>query len=136
MLHVLLIEDNAADVMVFREALRSSPIAADVMIAYDGEQALRMLEELGFRPDLIVLDLNIPKFDGHAILSRQEHAADGAPVVVFTSSTNPDDKRRAMEHGAKDYVIKPVGFQPFIRAVQELINRWGTGAASTTSATS
>lgn len=129
MLHLLLIEDNSADVLMIREALRQSPIPADVMIAYDGEQALRMLEEFGFKPDFVILDLNIPKFDGHEILKRY-HSAQSAPVVVFTSSANGEDKVRAFANGARDYVIKPTGFNPFVKAIHGILERWGKTSAA------
>src|SRR5436305_10101373 len=116
MVHILLIEDNPADVLMIREALRESPIPADVMIAYDGEQAIKLLEQMAFKPDFIILDLNIPKFDGHQILER--YHSGGAPIVVFTSSSNGEDKRRALAGGARDYVIKPTGFRAFMNAVQ------------------
>jgi DNA-binding response OmpR family regulator len=127
MLHILLVEDNAADVFLVREALRTAPIAADVIIAYDGEQAMKFLFKLNFRPDFIILDLNIPKFDGLAVLERYR-AENGRPVVVFTSSLNPDDKKRAIDLGARDYIIKPTGMPKFIEAVHGIVERWG-GAA-------
>src|SRR5438477_5993116 len=67
-LHLLLVEDNPADVLMVREGLRASAIPVDVMIAYDGEQALRLLGEMHFKPDFIILDLAIPKFDGLTVL--------------------------------------------------------------------
>ena len=127
MLHLLLIEDNPADVLMVREALRSSPTPADVMIAYDGEQALEMLGNFSFRPDFIILDLNIPKVDGHAILARCQSAA-GPPIVVFTHSANEDDRRRALASGARDYVVKPANFRPFLKSVQDILTRWGSPA--------
>jgi len=126
MLHLLLIEDNPADVMMIREALRGSPIPADVIIAYDGEQALKLLEEAGSKSDFIILDLSIPKGDGHAFLERQKESS-GPPIVVFTSSSNGEDRRRALANGASDYVIKPPGFNAFMQAVQEIVERWATG---------
>ena len=135
MLHLLLIEDNPADVMMFREALRGSPIPADVMIAYDGEQALKLLEEVGSKSDFIVLDLSIPKGDGHSILEHQQSCS-GPPIVVFTSSLNVEDQQRALANGASDYVIKPASFRDFMDAVQSIVERWaaargtsGDGAA-------
>lgn len=125
MLHLLLIEDNPADVMMVREALRGSPIPADVIIAYDGEQALKLLDEFGSESAFIILDLSIPKFDGHSILERTK-SSNGPPIVVFTSSSNGEDRRRALENGAKDYVIKPASFQAFMSAIQEMVERWGT----------
>ena len=129
MLHLLLIEDNPADVLMVREALRSSDPPADVMIAYDGEQALKMLGDFNFKPDFIILDLNIPKFDGHEILQRYQGAG-GPPIVVFTHSANEDDKRRALASGAKDYVVKPASFRPFLKTVQDIVLRWGKAAPS------
>lgn len=124
MLHLLLVEDNSADVLLIREALRSSPIAADVTIAYDGEEAARLLTEEKFQPDFVILDLNIPRFDGFTILER--HLSAGwPPVVVFTGSENPHDRKRASDLGAQDYVVKPMGKEPFIRAVHEILERWG-----------
>jgi chemotaxis family two-component system response regulator Rcp1 len=122
-LHILLVEDNTADVMLVREALRSCPIAADVIIAYDGEQALKFLEKLNFRPDFVLLDLNIPKFDGYVVLDRY-HQQGGPPVIVLTASDREADKQRAMALGARDYVVKPRGLYEFIGAVHSIVERW------------
>ena len=131
MLHILLVEDNAADVLLVREAIRNSNVKADVLIAYDGEQALRLLVELKFRPDLIVLDLNVPKFNGFAILEHYR-SCDGAPVMVLTCSENPEDKKRALALGAREYIIKPPSFQGFISTVQQAIERCaGHGPSAT-----
>lgn len=133
MLHILLVEDNPADVMLVREAIRRSSVQADVLIAYDGEQALRILDELQFAPDFILLDLNVPKFDGLTLLERHRDRF-GAPVIVLTGSENPEDKRRALELGVHDYVVKPVGFDPFLSRVQELIERFTKQKAADQSA--
>src|SRR5712691_7085571 len=103
MVHILLIEDNTADVMLVREALRTCPIPADVTIAYDGEQGLRLLTNPKFKPDFILLDLNLSKASGLELL---EHfpAWEGPPVIVLSGSDSPSDKRRALELGARDYV--------------------------------
>src|ERR1044071_2977994 len=101
MLHLLLIEDNPANVLLTREGLRQSAVDVDVTIAYDGEQALNILERSGFQPDFIILDLNIPKLNGHAILEHHKFAA-GPPVVVFTGSPDEDDRIRALAAGAND----------------------------------
>jgi CheY-like chemotaxis protein len=123
-LHLLLIEDNPADVLLIREALRSCRLPADVIIADDGEQASRILEEPVVWPDFIILDLNIPGVDGHAILERYS-SAEGPPIVVFTGSPNEEDRLRALANGARDYVVKPSGFREFMRAVQDMIEHWG-----------
>jgi DNA-binding response OmpR family regulator len=124
-----LIEDNPVDVFMVREALRPSAIPADVMIAYDGEQALRLLGELQFKPDFVILDLSMPKCDGFTVLERYREQ-DGPPVVVFTSSRNELEKQRALALGAKDYVTKPTAFKPFVEAVQAMVVHWGGAAAA------
>ena len=120
MRHVLLIEDNPADVLLVREAMRSAPIAADVWIAYDGEQALRLLGEC--HPDLIILDLNLPKVGGLEVLEK--HAGVESPVLVFTGSDNPIDRARAMALGAREYITKPMSWDEFMQVIRGAIERW------------
>lgn len=129
MLHVLLVEDNPADVLMVREAIRTSTVEADVLIAYDGEQALRLLTELEFRPDFIILDLNVPKFSGLQILERYR-AKEGPPVLVLTSSVNPQDEKRAFELGAKEYLVKPTDLDTYLSTVRQAVERWRMGAAT------
>jgi CheY-like chemotaxis protein len=129
MLHLLLVEDNPADVFLIREALRTCPIPADVTIAYDGEQALRLLGDSSRKPDLVVLDLNVPRYDGYEILKRYRRGG-GAPVVVFTASSEQNERGRAMALGAVDLVVKPVETQAFMKAVQDMVERWGTASVS------
>ena len=115
--------------MLVREALRTCPIAADVLIAYDGEQALRMLTELQFKPDFIVMDLSLPKFSGLVLLERFRELG-GEPVIVFSASVNEADQARAMELGAREYVTKPPVFNDFVAAVHGMVERWATRAQS------
>ena len=131
MLHILLVEDNGADVLLVREAIRHSSVKADVMIAYDGEQALRLLNEFQFKPDFIILDLNIPKFSGLQILQRYR-AEDGPPVVVLTSSVNPLERQRALELGVKEYLTKSTDIDEYMKTVQDALERWLPSAAEST----
>lgn len=123
MLHILLVEDNGADVLLVREAIRHSSVKADVMIAYDGEQALRLLNEFKFAPNLIILDLNVPKFNGLQILQRYR-ASDGPPVIVLTSSINPHERQRALELGVKEYLIKSTDIDQYMKTVRDALERW------------
>jgi len=107
--------------MLFREALRTSTIGADLVVAYDGEQALRLLASQRF--DLVILDLNLPKTDGHAILEKFAKLEGSPPIVVFTSSSNPSDRERALAAGAKEYIVKPSEFDEFVQAVQGILER-------------
>jgi DNA-binding response OmpR family regulator len=121
MLNVLLIDDSPSDVLLVRTALRQSPIPADVVVASDGEQALKLLEKTGF--DLVLLDLNLPRLDGHTIL-KQIRLQNGPPVVVFSGSANPEDRQMALELGAVDYVVKPSHLDDFYSAVLGILERW------------
>ena len=122
----MLVEDNPADVLLIREAMRTCVIPVDVTIAYDGQQATSLSESQRF--DLIILDLNVPKFDGYRLL-EEHRLQDGAAVVVFTGSANPNHMARALALGAKDYVVKPVNAQMFMSVVRGMIELWiGSGA--------
>jgi len=125
MLHVLLIEDSAADVTMIREALRGSPVPVDVVIAYDGVEGVRLLKDMKF--DLVLLDLNVPRFSGHAILENHR-IQKGPRIVVFSGSANPTDRTLALAFGADDYVVKPVTHEAFIKTVQGIIDRASSGA--------
>jgi len=125
MLNVLLVEDNPADVLMVREALETSPAQAQVLIAYDGEQALRLLRNSQHHFDLVILDLNVPKCNGHKILQQQCGVQGGPAFVVFSGSDNPSDRQGAQALGAKDYVVKPFMMDDFIRVVQAMVHKWG-----------
>jgi DNA-binding response OmpR family regulator len=124
MIHVLLIEDNPSDVFMVREALRKSSIPADVMIAYDGEQAVKLLRELPSKPDFILLDLNLPKSDGFTVLETFRSAGERLRVVVLTSSDREADKQRARELGALEYITKPNNRSMFHKEMQGVLERW------------
>src|SRR4029077_14011688 len=129
MLQILLVEDNPADVLMVREALRSSRIAAYLMIASDGEQALKLLNEGQFKLDFIILDLAMPKFDGFTVLQNY-HTRNGPPVVVFTNSSSEQEKKLALALGAADFVRKPMGFRSYINAVRGIVERWSGATAA------
>ena len=120
---MLLIEDNPAEVLLFREALRRLPQVIHVTIAYNGEQALEILANPELHADLVVLDLNLPAVGGHAVLERA-HLGDFPPVVVFSVSENPLDRERALKSGAREYVVKPRTVDAYGAAVRGIIERW------------
>lgn len=123
MRHLLLAEDSPGDVMLIREAVRTSTLDIDLAIAYDGEQALGLLTNEHY--DLVILDLNIPKVDGQAILQGVGRLEGSPPIVVFTSSDSSAERARAFTAGAKDYVVKPTGLDDFINVVHSIVERWG-----------
>lgn len=123
MLHVLLVEDNPADVLMIREAIRTSAVMSDVLIAYDGKQARRFLNDFRFQPDLVFLDLKVPLFNSFEFL-KQLSANQGPPVIVLTASLNPEDTQQAIKAGAKEYIVKPSDMDEFLNVVRNALARW------------
>jgi chemotaxis family two-component system response regulator Rcp1 len=120
-IHILLAEDNDGDVFLVRRALEKQGLQHELTVARNGEEALKILERAGRdqdfdTPDLIVLDLNLPKIDGTQVLFRiRKSTALGAiPVIILTSSDSPKDRESALELGANLYFRKPTDLQSFM----------------------
>ena len=123
---LLYVEDEDAAVFLLETALKEADIPARLYRVSDGEQALAFLRKAGAyekapRPDLILLDLNLPRKTGFEVLSEVQRANElrDISVVVFTSSSLPADRRRSLALGAKRYITKPSSFDGFIEAVKE-----------------
>jgi CheY-like chemotaxis protein len=125
---VLLVEDNAGDAVLIRQILADFPMPLNLHIARDGDQALLMLTEPYFQPDLILLDLNIPRISGLALLERWKSM--NTPVVVFSSSMNEVERKRALALGAREFVSKPIDIQQFIDAVYGIMQKWALPQAA------
>lgn len=128
---ILLVEDSAADVRLTREALRDTKLINRLTVASDGVQALAMLRKQGEyanlpRPDLILLDLNLPKKNGRAVLEeiKQEPDLRRIPVVVVTSSTAEEDVVRSYDLHANCYVTKPLELGNFVDVVKAIEDFW------------
>jgi CheY-like chemotaxis protein len=126
---VLLVEDDPGDELMTREAFAENKVNNELHVARDGEQALDFLyQRNGFedapRPDLILLDLNLPKFDGREILAQIKQNQDlcTIPVVVLTTSRAEEDVLRSYKLHANAYVNKPVDFTRFIDVVRQIDN--------------
>jgi len=126
MTRVLAIEDNAGDAYLIQHALRGLSFPVDLTIARDGEEAIRLLSDSGSILDLIILDINIPKIDGHAVLERIGPIA--TPVVVFSSTADPREIKRARELGARQCFSKPGDLQEFTSMVQGMVMQYVTTA--------
>jgi two-component system, chemotaxis family, response regulator Rcp1 len=132
-IQVLLIEDNPADADLMHEAITSGKLLLDLATVRDGVAAIQYLRGEGPysdtpRPDLILLDLNLPKMDGRQVLAAIKADADlrGIPVVVLTSSTAERDIVQSYNLGANCYVIKPVDLKAFQCIVKDVENFWFT----------
>ncbi len=131
MLHVLLVEDNPGDAELTRQALASSRLSIDLAVVDDGEKALQYLRREGRYagvpgPDLLLLDLNLPKLSGEEVL-RELKADPGLrplPVVILTSSEAENEISRCYAEGASCYVVKPVEFSSFLDAVSAIERFW------------
>ncbi len=130
-IQILLVEDSASDAFMTREALREGRVLNQIETVTDGEQAIAYLRRVApyedvARPDLILLDFNLPRKDGREVLA--EVKADGhlsaIPIVVLTTSAAEADIARAYKLQANAYVTKPVDFDQFMRAVANIENFW------------
>ncbi|HET8546835.1 MAG TPA: response regulator [Bryobacteraceae bacterium] len=130
-LNILLVEDNPGDVRLMKEALKEANVAMHVSVVNDGETALKFLRRAnGYsdspRPDLIFLDLNLPRRDGREILSEIKHDDElrRIPVVVLTTSEAERDIAGAYDLHANCYVKKPMDLDQFIHVVRECERFW------------
>jgi len=130
---ILLVEDNPNDVELTIEALKEHNLANAVDVVRDGEEALDYLycrgpfkSRLNGNPAVILLDLKLPKVNGHEVLKkiRSEQHLKLLPVVVLTSSREEQDLIESYKLGANAYVVKPVDFNQFMEAVKELGIFW------------
>ena len=119
---VLLVEDNAGDTLLIQQTLAEGPLPVKLHVARDGEQALQMLDDPDFNPGLIILDLNIPRIPGSAVLER--YHAQKTPIVIFSSSWNEAEISRAMELGAREFAQKPTDLQAFSDVICGMVERW------------
>jgi CheY-like chemotaxis protein len=118
---IFLVEDNAPDVILIREALHAQNISYQLQCCEDGEQAIRALSdaETSLVPDLIVLDLNLPRIDGFDVLRwvRSEPALSHVPVAILTSSQSAQDRQLAKNLGATAFISKPPNLADFLTKV-------------------
>jgi CheY-like chemotaxis protein len=124
---VLLVEDDPGDVLMTREALADSKLLNELAVASDGEEAieyLRAAAETGTpkKPDLILLDLNLPRVDGREVLEfvKSHERLRRIPVVVLTTSSAEEDIVRSYDLHANAYITKPVDFEQFMSVVRKV----------------
>jgi two-component system, chemotaxis family, response regulator Rcp1 len=130
-INILLVEDSPSDVAMTVAALREGRIVNQLHLAEDGEVAMAFLRREGPhsdapRPDLIILDLNLPRKDGREVLEevKSDDAFKFIPVVVLTTSSEETDILRSYKLHANAFVTKPVGFEPFLTAMREIEGFW------------
>jgi len=125
---ILLVEDNAGDVRLTREALREADVRVELVAVPDGEQALAFLRDPreAPRPDLVLLDLNLPKKNGLEVLDeiKADPELRSTPVIMLTTSASARDVAAAYDRGVNCYVVKPLELDDFTGLVQAIDQFW------------
>jgi len=128
---ILLVEDNEGDVGLIEEVFEEAKIRNNIHVAEDGEEAILFLHGEGKfsgspRPDIILLDLNLPKKDGREVLKeiKEDNNLKNIPVVILTTSNAEKDILRAYDLHANAYITKPLDFDQFIKVVGSIENFW------------
>lgn len=125
-LHILLIEDNATDIELITEALKEVPHGYILESATDGEVGLQRLYSTEIKPNLILLDLNLPKKSGLEVLKeiKKDASLRAIPVIILSNSKSEDDIVLAYASHCNAYVRKPLGFDELSKCVLEITNFW------------
>ena len=129
-IHILLVDDNEGDILLTREALEEARIINKISIAYDGIQAIDLLKKsaqvAGTIPDLILLDINLPKMNGTEVLSIIKNDPDlrRIPVIMLTTSSSEKDILASYDNYANCYITKPVDLDRFMDVVRTIEDFW------------
>jgi len=130
---ILLVEDNAGDADLAREALESSKVSNKLHVVSDGVEAMEFLRKQGKfakvpRPDLILLDLNLPRKDGRQVLAEVKADPDLRiiPVVILTTSKEEEDILKTYDLHANCYITKPIDFNQFLKVIGAIEDFWLT----------
>lgn len=128
-----MVEDNLGDVRLMREALKDSSLQTNLRTVRDGVKAMNYLRREGKyhdtpRPDLILLDLNLPRKDGREVLAeiKADESLRRIPVVILSSSKAEEDIRKSYELNASCYITKPAGLHEFMSVIRSIENFWLT----------
>ncbi len=129
--HILLVEDNEGDIVLTLDAFEESKIKTAISVVRNGGEALDFLfKRKGFeneyRPDLILLDINLPVYSGHEVLKtiKADPSLKKIPVIMLTTSSNQKDINLAYEHYANSYITKPIEMGDFLKAILQIEEFW------------
>lgn len=130
-IQILLVEDNDGDILLISEALEEGRILNELQIAKDGQEAISLLTKTGeyidaITPDIILLDINLPKKNGHEVLKYIKNNASlkQIPVIMLTTSSTPRDVVEAYREHANCYITKPVGGSDFLTVISQIEEFW------------
>lgn len=129
--HILLVEDNEGDIILTLDAFEESKIKTEISVVRNGQEALDFLFQRNQyahveKPDLILLDINIPIFNGHEVLKqiKEEDSIKKIPVIMLTTSSSQKDVNLAYENYANSYVKKPLEMEEFLQAILKIEEFW------------
>ena len=130
-MNVLLVEDNEGDIEMTKIAFKKSGVASQLIVTHDGQEAVDYLyKRAGFTdavtPDLVLVDLNMPRMDGKEFLDvvKNDDALKAIPVIMLTSSQAPAEIRECYRRHANSYILKPSGLDKFIDLARQIHNYW------------
>jgi CheY-like chemotaxis protein len=130
-IHILLVEDNEGDILLTTEALSEGKIVNTVSVAKDGFEAIQFLEKKGkysqeSTPDFILLDVNLPKVNGHEVAKHIKGNEDlkHIPVIMLTTSASPGDVLQSYQNHVNCFITKPVDIGDFLRVIASIENFW------------
>lgn len=129
--HILLIEDNEGDILFIKEAFEETRLANEITVLRNGEKAIKYLQKKGeyqnaITPDLIILDVNLPRKSGHEVLQFIKFTGDlkVIPVIMLTTSSSDQDITKSYENYVNCYITKPAEVDEFLEAVTRIENFW------------
>ncbi|MEN9997475.1 MAG: hypothetical protein RI922_465 [Bacteroidota bacterium] len=127
--HILLVEDNEGDILLTVEALEEGRIANVIEVARDGQEAIDKLEidlKNNQLPDLILLDINLPKMNGHEVLERLKitEGLKHIPVIILSTSSSEMDILKSYKNHANCFITKPVEIDEFVKAIESIEDFW------------
>lgn len=134
-INILLVEDNSGDIMLTQEALDESGVKSNLTVVKDGYEAVNFLEKKGnyndvVLPDFILLDINLPKMNGHEVLQKvkSNDQLKHIPVIMLTTSTSEQDILKSYQNYANCYIPKPLDVKDFIKVIDSVKTFWGSVA--------
>ncbi|WP_100613489.1 response regulator [Confluentibacter citreus] len=129
--HILLVEDNEGDIVLTLDAFEESKIRTNISVVRNGADALDFLFKRGEfveerRPDLILLDINIPVYNGHDVLKKikEDASLKKIPVIILTTSSSQKDVNKAYENHSNSYVTKPIDMEDFLKVILKIEEFW------------
>lgn len=125
-LKIMLIEDDSIEIMKFKRTLSSLELKHSVLEANNGEEAFKLLEQKENLPDIILLDLNMPRLNGIEFLSilKQDEILKYIPAIILTTSSNENDLLKCFSIGVSGYILKPLKYEDYVTKIGSVLQYW------------